>query len=169
MLTQPDSWLRGQDRNAARGAVRERIRTAPSPARSVDERLVVARWLSHGAVMLLVLLVPMVGGLLGANAAPGRVFGLPSSARAADAPSTTATSRGFIVKPAGLGQTAQSHRDVITYTVQDGDVLGAIADKYGLRIDTLKQTNSLADVDTLALNQQLLIPPTNGVLLKVAA
>lgn len=129
----------------------------------------VARWLSHGAVMLLVLLVPMIGGLLGAHAAPGRVFGLPTSARAADAPTTTAISRGFIVKPAGLGQTAQSHRDVVTYTVQDGDVLGAIADKYGLRIDTLKQTNNLADVDTLALDQQLLIPPTNGIMVKVAA
>lgn len=125
--------------------------------------------MSHGAVMLLVLLVPMIGGLLGAHAAPGRVFGLPSSARAADAPSGTATSRGFIVKPAGLGQTAQSHRDVVTYTVQDGDVLGAIADRYGLRIDTLKQSNNLANVDTLALHQKLVIPPTNGVLVKIAA
>ena len=128
----------------------------------------VARWLTHVAVLLLVLMVPMVGGLLGAHAAPVRLVGLPSAARAADIPAA-ATSRGFILKPSGLGQTAQSHREVITYTVQDGDVLGAIADRYGLRIDTLKQTNNLADVDTLALGQQLLIPPTHGVLVKVAA
>ena len=148
---------------AAKAAPVRSVRTA----RTVDERLVVARWLTHASVMLLVLIVPMVGGLLGAHAAPGRVIGLPTSARAADSSAVGTTSRGFIVKPAGLGQTAQSHRDVITYTVQDGDVLGAIADKYGLRIDTLKQTNNLADVDTLALGQQLLIPPTNGVLVKV--
>ena len=117
--------------------------------------------------MLLVILVPMVGGVLGAHAVPGRALGLPTSAQAADAPAIA--SRGFIVKPAGLGQVAQSHRDVVTYSVQDGDVLGAIADRYGLRIDTLKQSNNLADVDTLALGQQLLIPPTNGVLVKVAA
>jgi surface antigen len=162
----------------ARRAARKRIPAAPTrvirvprvaaPARTIDERLVVARWLSHGAVLLLVMMVPMLGGLLGAHAAPGRALGLPSIARAAETQVAAATSRGFILKPAGLGQTAQSHRDVITYSVQDGDVLGAIADKYGLRIDTLKQTNNLADVDTLALGQQLIIPPTNGVLVKVA-
>ena len=148
------------------------VTTAPRRAATAriqaDERLTVARWLSHGALLLLVILVPMVGGLLGGHGASSHAIGLPTSARAADAPSLI-SSRGFIVKPAGLGQTAQSHRDVITYSVQDGDVLGAIADRYGLRIDTLKQSNNLANVDTLALGQQLLIPPTNGVLVKVAA
>ena len=138
-----------------------------APARPLDQGVVVSRWLSHVALMLLVIMVPMVGGVLGARAVTGRALGVPTSAQAADALSTT--SRGFIVKPAGLGQVAQSHRDVITYSVQDGDVLGAIADKYGLRIDTLKQTNNLADVDSLALGQQLLIPPTHGVLVKIAA
>ena len=118
-------------------------------------------------MLLLLSLVPTLGSVLGAHAAPGRALGLPGSALAADAPSTV--SRGLIVKPAGLGQLAQSHREVITYTVQEGDVLGAIADAYGLRIDTLKQTNNLADVDILALGQQLLIPPTNGVLVQVNA
>ena len=129
-----------------------------------------ARWLSHTTLLVLVVLVPMLGGLLGAHGgAPASVVGLPVAARAADAPAAAISSRGFIVKPSGLGQTAQSHRDVITYSVQNGDVLGAIAEKYGLRIDTLRQTNELADVDTLALGQELVIPPTNGILIKVAA
>ena len=130
----------------------------------------VARWLSHTTLLVLVVVVPMLGGLLGAHgAAPSVPIGLPASARAADAPVASLSARGFILKPSGLGQTAQSHRDVITYSVQNGDVLGSIAEKYGLRIDTLRQTNDLADVDTLALDQKLLIPPTNGVLVKVAA
>ena len=129
-----------------------------------------ARWLSHITLLVLVVMVPMLGGLLGAHGvAPSPALGLPTGARAADAPVTAISSRGFILKPAGLGQTAQSHREVVTYSVQDGDVLGAIAEKYGLRIDTLRQTNQLADVDSLALGQKLLIPPTNGVLVKVAA
>lgn len=135
----------------------------------MDERQTIARWLSHTALLAVVVFVPAIGGLVGANAATGHAA-LADSVRAADAPTTsTLTARGFIVKPAGLGQTAQSHREVITYTVQDGDVLGAIGERYGLRIDTLRQTNNLADVDRLALGQQLLIPPTNGVLVKVAA
>jgi surface antigen len=142
---------------------------AARPARPVDDRAAIARWLSHSALLLLVVFVPMFGGLLGAHAAPGTALGLPAAARAADGATGAISPRGFIVKPAGLGQTAQSHRAVITYTVQDGDVLGAIAARYGLRIDTLRQTNQLADVDTLALGQQLLIPPTNGVLVKIAA
>ncbi len=135
-----------------------------------DDRLSISRWLSHGALLLMVVFVPAIGGMVGAHAAPGRVLGLPSGARAADAAvaSGAVSDRGFIVKPAGLGQTAQSHREVITYAVQDGDVLGAIAERYGLRIDTLRQTNNLADVDSLALGEQLLIPPTNGILVKVA-
>lgn len=130
--------------------------------------MTIARWLSHGALLLLVVLVPALGGVLGAHAAAVPALGLPTSARAADALPSALGARGFIIKPAGLGQAAQSHRDVITYVVQDGDVLGAIGERYGLRLDTLKQTNNLADVDTLALGQELLIPPTNGVLVKVA-
>jgi surface antigen len=150
------------------GRVRAAVRTQTT-AQPRDERLTIARWLSHGVLLLLVLLVPAFSGVLGAHAAPGHALGLPTSARAADVQPGALSARGFIVKPAGLGQTAQSHREVVTYTVQDGDVLGAIGERYGLRIDTLKQTNNLADVDTLALGQQLLIPPTNGILVKVAA
>ncbi|GAC1333012.1 MAG: hypothetical protein NVSMB17_12850 [Candidatus Dormibacteria bacterium] len=120
-------------------------------------------------MVLLVILVPMAGGLLGGHGGESTVaLGLPSGARAVDTAGAAISSRGFILKPAGLGQTVQTHRDVVTYSVQDGDVLGAIAEKYGLRLDTLRQTNQLADVDTLALGQKLLIPPTNGVLVKVA-
>lgn len=133
------------------------------------ERLTIARWLSHGVLLLLVVMVPALGGALGAHAAPMQALGMLTPAKAADIQPGALSARGFIVKPVGLGQSAQSHRDVITYTVQGGDVLGAIGERYGLRLDTLKQTNNLADVDTLALGQELVIPPTNGILIKVAA
>jgi surface antigen len=166
------AWVPIHDRTQARPRLTLVERARPAVARASvarDDRVTIARWLSHGALLLLVVLVPALGGVLGAHAAPGHALGLPTSARAADAVPTALSSRGFIVKPAGLGPTAQSHRDVITYVVQDGDVLGAIGERYGLRLDTLKQTNNLADVDTLSLGQELLIPPTNGILVRVAA
>jgi surface antigen len=135
-----------------------------------DERLTISRWLSHSAVLVLIVLVPGIGGMFGGHRPTGHPLGLPAGAKAADAPSAAALpSRGFIVKPAGVGPAVQSHREVITYVVQDGDVLGAIAARYGLRLDTLRETNNLEDVHTLALDQKLLIPPTNGILVKVAA
>ncbi|MFN2465194.1 MAG: CHAP domain-containing protein [Candidatus Dormibacteria bacterium] len=153
--------LKAATRSAGRAA------SSPTGSRPLDERLTIARWLSHGALLLVVVLVPALGGLVGARPAAGHALGLPVAARA-DAAASAVSARGFIIKPAGLGQTAQSHREVITYTVQDGDVLGSIGERYGLRIDTLRQTNNLADVDRLSLGQQLLIPPTNGILVKVA-
>ena len=180
MFAPPDHWARplerARDKRAAR--IKElRIPQAlvvrvPKAAPASPEHTVVARWLSHMTLLALVVIVPLLGGLLGAHgaaSASASAVGLPTAARAADAPAAAISSRGFILKPTGLGQTVQSHREVITYSVEDGDVLGSIAEKYGLRIDTLRQTNQLADVDTLALGQKLLIPPTNGVLVKVAA
>jgi surface antigen len=72
--------------------------------------------------------------------------------------------RGFIAKPPGLVSAPAERRQPFTYTVADGDVLGAVAEKYGLRIDTLRSTNNIDNVDVLAIGQQLLIPPTNGVM-----
>jgi len=174
----PEHWSRpverGRDRRAARiqqlGISRAVGFRAPGQALPGDQRDVIARRLSHLLVVLLVIVVPLAGGALAGHGGESTVaLGLPTGARAVDAAGSAISSRGFILKPAGLGQAAQSHRDVVTYTVQDGDVLGAIAEKYGLRIDTLRQTNQMADVDTLALGQKLLVPPTNGVLVKVAA
>ncbi|MFN2462784.1 MAG: CHAP domain-containing protein [Candidatus Dormibacteria bacterium] len=177
MFAPPEHWTSPLDRGPGGRAARlgalgaspripRRFRAHGSLPR--DERTVIARWLSHVTLIILVLLVPLMGGLLGPHSSSTAASsGLPTSARADD--SAAVASRGFILKPAGLGQTAQSHRDVVTYAVQDGDVLGSIAEKYGLRIDTLRQTNQLADVDSLALGQKLLIPPTNGILVKVGA
>ena len=56
--------------------------------------------------------------------------------------------------------------DIITRTVQDGDTLSDLAEKYGVSVDTILWANNLA-TDFLEIDQQLLIPPVSGVLYTV--
>lgn len=48
--------------------------------------------------------------------------------------------------------------DSITYTVQAGDMLGAIAERFGVSLDLLVHANDLLDANTLAVGQVLIIP-----------
>jgi N-acetylmuramoyl-L-alanine amidase len=81
---------------------------------------------------------------------------------------TDSPDRGFIIKPAAANVTPQKH-DTQTYSVLDGDTVSAIADHFGVTVDTIRWANNLTDVDTLSLGQQLLVPPVNGVLVTVKA
>lgn len=56
---------------------------------------------------------------------------------------------------------------LIQHTVAAGEVLWQIADKYGLRSETLLWTNDLKDPDLLLVGQTLVIPPSDGVLYTV--
>jgi LysM repeat protein len=49
-------------------------------------------------------------------------------------------------------------RPAETYVVQSGDILSAIATRFGVSLDALVQANKLADPDSLQVGQQLLIP-----------
>jgi len=55
-----------------------------------------------------------------------------------------------------------------TYQVQDGDTIKTIAAKFGLTTDTVMWANDLETPDLISVGQQLLIPPTDGVLFKAA-
>ncbi len=56
---------------------------------------------------------------------------------------------------------------IITYTVQKGETLSAIAKKYNLSTDTLRWQNNLKSNDDIAEGQQLEIPPVDGIVHKV--
>ena len=58
-------------------------------------------------------------------------------------------------------------RSVITYGVQDGDVLSGIAAKFGVTTMSLVWANDFVDPDSLKPGSEVLIPPTSGVLHKV--
>lgn len=56
--------------------------------------------------------------------------------------------------------------EIIDYDVQKGDVLGSIADKFGVSLDTIKWANNLKS-DNLIPGQTLRIPPVTGIVYKV--
>jgi len=48
--------------------------------------------------------------------------------------------------------------EVILYKVQEGDVLGTIAKKFGLTLDAIIAANGITDPDLIRVGQELLIP-----------
>lgn len=58
-------------------------------------------------------------------------------------------------------------RGLVTHTVAPDEVLWQIAEQYHLRPETILWANSLDDPDLLLVGQQLMIPPSDGVLYTV--
>uniref|UniRef100_A0A7C3AR00 LysM peptidoglycan-binding domain-containing protein n=1 Tax=Thermorudis sp. TaxID=1969470 RepID=A0A7C3AR00_9BACT len=56
---------------------------------------------------------------------------------------------------------------VIMYTVQEGDTLWRIAERFGLQTKTITLANSLPDPELIHPGQQLAILPTDGVMVQV--
>ena len=64
---------------------------------------------------------------------------------------------------------SQKPRDtIITYTVERGDTISTIADKFGIDTNTIKWENNLSG-DDLSIGDQLRILPVKGVSYKVAS
>jgi LysM repeat protein len=55
----------------------------------------------------------------------------------------------------------------VTHVVEEGQVLWQIAETYSLRAETILWVNDIDDPNLLLIGQQLLIPPTDGVLYTV--
>ena len=120
-----------------------------------------SRYLTHGLVLLTVILVPVftVAGMRTHGSGP------VITTLAADRTLASAT-RGYIIKPMAAATSAEAHQ-VQTYSVQQGDTVSGIGERFNIHIATIRWANNLSDVDNLSLGQQLLIPPVDGVLLRV--
>lgn len=79
-------------------------------------------------------------------------------------PSSTDSS---ISKPSIIAASAAS-RNIKTYTVEAGDTVGSVANKFGISVDTLKWANNLT-TDTLTAGTKLEILPRNGTTYTVKA
>ena len=60
-----------------------------------------------------------------------------------------------------------SRTKVAEYTVQEGDVIGAIAEKFGISVNSVLWANNLTENDMIRPGDKLLILPTSGVLHKI--
>jgi murein DD-endopeptidase MepM/ murein hydrolase activator NlpD len=113
---------------------------------------------------------PTLQPVLGA-AEPSATNGLTSAAGTTDA-ADLYLGDGSIpntMQNPGVGTDATSM--LLTYTVQQGDTLGKIAGSFGLATSTVYWANKaqLPDPASLRPGQKLLIPPMDGLLVKVGA
>jgi len=59
--------------------------------------------------------------------------------------------------------------DYIEYTVQGGETLSSIGQKFGVTVESIRYANDLVSLDYLKVGQKLLIPPVSGVIHTVKA
>lgn len=107
--------------------------------------------------------VGVMSGPILARTYPG---GLPAALAEFTPPSAVVSS--FDLTEYGVQtQISEKPRDqVITYTVEKGDTLVKIAEKFAVSIDTIKWANDLKR-DSLSVEQELKIPPVTGIVHKV--
>ena len=77
---------------------------------------------------------------------------------------------GTLLKPVVVDTTvADGQSQLRTYTVRSGDTLTGIARRMGISMMTIWWANKLHAKDELKIGQQLVIPPVNGLVIKVGA
>ncbi|MFC1616238.1 peptidoglycan DD-metalloendopeptidase family protein [Patescibacteria group bacterium] len=78
---------------------------------------------------------------------------------------------GYIVKM--NPQTNESNRigltDYALHSVETGETLSVIAQRYGVSVDTIKWENGITNANTLKIGQQLAIPPIDGISIKTGS
>ncbi len=134
-----------------------------------------SRFLTHTIVLLAAALIPLATtfGRVHVDTAYGANYGaaLSGLVHSATAPAQTdpviMTHRGFIPKLNLVTVDQPPPRGITTYTMKLGDTVSNIAAQFGLTVDTLRWSNNLLDLDAVAPGQSLVIPPANGVLVKV--
>jgi murein DD-endopeptidase MepM/ murein hydrolase activator NlpD len=76
---------------------------------------------------------------------------------------------GTLLKPVAVDTSIPDVRErLTTYRVKPGDTLTGIANKYDVSMMTIWWANKLSAKDDLKIGQQLVIPPTDGLVVTVA-
>lgn len=73
-----------------------------------------------------------------------------------------------VAKPQIVDTALKSKKDIVLYTVKEGDTVASIAQSFGVSVDSIKWSNGLRR-DTVQVNTELYIPPVNGIIHKVEA
>jgi len=77
-------------------------------------------------------------------------------------------SEGSPISPiAEATQNAVENHEITTYTVQNGDTIGEIAEQYGISVDTVRWANDLGSKGTIKSGDKLTMLPISGVLYTV--
>jgi len=126
----------------------------------------------HTFVLLVAALVPSLPALTRiqqVGTAYGAGLSRPAVASTPDAATSVLSERGFILKLTTATPDPPDRRPIVSYTVKSGDTIDNIAARFGLTTNTLRWSNGLTDDGAVQAGRVLLIPPANGVLVKVEA
>ncbi len=114
----------------------------------------------------------MAGLNLAATLPPDQLFAVPTADDLGMLQRSIVSITDTVQSQDEAGTSGGRARDLFLYTVREGDTLFGIAAGFGLRPETVLWSNfkSLRDnPDFLAIDQQLMIPPTDGLVVEVAS
>jgi surface antigen len=74
----------------------------------------------------------------------------------------------IVTKPQLVAGGTKSRKDIQKYAAVSGDTLSSLAIKFGVTSDSIRWSNSLTS-ESIPAGKELIIPPRNGVVYKVAA
>lgn len=116
----------------------------------------------HFSVSVLILAGILSAPIL-ANVYPGRVSGALADFTPPSAVVTSLDLSDYGIQT----QVSEKPRDqTITYSIQKGDTLSTIAQKFNISVDTIKWANDIKS-DSLTIGESLKIPPVTGLVIKV--
>lgn len=110
--------------------------------------------------------VIFVVGVMSAPILASSYPGVPTALADFESSSATITSLDLLEYGVQTQRSDKPRDQIISYTVEKGDTLAAIAQKFGVTVDTIKWVNDMRR-DSLSIGQELKIPPVTGVVHKV--
>ena len=118
---------------------------------------------SHAAILALSFAILFLGGaggniILGRGVAQGPDY----------LPEEDDTLEHVIITRTAVPE-GRANDGVIAYTVKEGDTLSEIGEKFRVSTESIRYANSLSDVHSLKIGQDLTIPPISGVIATVTA
>lgn len=73
-----------------------------------------------------------------------------------------------VSKPQIVSEGLKSKQDIIEYKTQKGDTVKSIAEQFGIKPDTVRNSNNI-DGNSVAVGEKLLISPVDGLIYQVSA
>ncbi len=70
----------------------------------------------------------------------------------------------FLAKKQPVMSAGAPSRDILTYTVKDGDTISSLSAKFNITSDTIKWANSITDENSIKPASKLIILPVSGIL-----
>jgi surface antigen len=75
----------------------------------------------------------------------------------------------LVANPKIMTTDIKTKDDIFTYTVEAGDTVGSLANKFGVTSDSIRWSNELSAWQALRVGQELVIPPIDGIVYTVQA